>query len=91
MAKWIYTLPIKTEWQQAQVDEITVQQLASVVAKKLAKIDFNDEDINFNRDEFVDEFEGFAEDLTASRDDFDNIMQRLYDFADEYRLWIKTF
>ena len=91
MAKWNHTLDIKLEWQQAEKDEITIQQLASVAAKKLSKIDFKDEDVNFNRDEFVDELEGLSEDLTASKDDFDNVWERLYDFSDEYRLWIKIF
>ena len=91
MAKWNHTLDVKMEWQQAEKDEITIQQLASAAAKKLSKIDFKDEDVNFNRDEFVDELEGLSEDLTASKDDFDNVWERLYDFSDEYRLWIKIF
>ena len=91
MAKWNHTLDVKMEWQQAEKDEITIQQLASAAAKKLSKIDFKDEDVNFNRDEFVDELEGLSEDLTASKDDFDNVLERLYDFSDEYRLWIKIF
>jgi len=91
MNKWNHTLDVKIEWQQAEKDEITIQQLASVTAKRLSKIDFKDEDVNFNRDEFVDELEGLSEDLTASKDDFDDVWERLYDFSDEYRLWIKVF
>lgn len=91
MAKWNHHLRIKTEWQQAEEDKITIQQLAAIAAKKLSQIDFKNEDVNFDRDDFVDELEGLSEDLTASRNDFDNVWSRLYDFADEHRLWVETF
>jgi hypothetical protein len=90
MAKWNYNLDVKTEWKQADENAITTQQLASVFAKKLSKIDFHN-DVNFERDDFVDELECLSEDLTAGKDDFDDVLSRLYDFADEYHLWIKTF
>lgn len=92
MANWKHTLNLKVEWEQADEDKITVQQLASIVAAKLSKIDFKDEDVNYDRDEFVDELEGFSEDLTATKNDFDNVWERLYDWADdEHRLWIEIF
>lgn len=91
MANWKYNLNIKAEWVQAELNKITIQQLASVAAKRLSLIDFKDEDVNFDRDDLVDEFEGLSEDLTATRDDFDNVWDRLYDFADANRLWIATF
>lgn len=93
MAQWNYKLDMKEPWRQRQEGEITIQQLAATFAKRLAKVDFKDEigDVNFDRDNFVDEFEGLSEDTTASTDDFDDVLARIYDFADEHRLWIATF
>jgi hypothetical protein len=91
MAQWNYKLDVKEPWRQRQEGEITIQQLAATVAKRLVKVDFRDEDINFDRDDFVDELLGLSEDTSATADDFDDVLARLYDFADEHRLWIATF
>jgi len=91
MAIWKHRLDLKTEWQLRDDGKLTVQELAAKVALKLKKVDFKDEDINFDRDDIVDEFEGLSEDLTVGVDDFDSVLARLYDFADEHRLWVATF
>ena len=91
MGQWNYKLDVKEPWRQRQEGEITIQQLAATVAKRLVKVDFHDEDINFDRDDFVDELLGLSETLSATADDFDDVLARLYDFADEHRLWIATF
>lgn len=91
MAIWKHRLDLKTEWQLRDEDKLTIQQLAAKVALKLKKVDFKDEDVNYQRDDIVDEFEGLSEDTTASVSDFDSVLARLYDFADEYRLWVATF
>jgi len=92
MVNWKHRLDVKCPWEQASNDEITIQQLAEIVAKKLLAIDFKDEDVNYDRDDIADEFQGLSEDESAGRDDFDCVLARLYDFADEdHRLWVKTF
>lgn len=91
MPRWDHYLRIKEEWQAAQDDKISHQQLAKVIADRLEKIDFNDEDANFQRDELVDMFRGIQDDEGAEISLFDSIMSDLYDFADEVRLWVETF
>lgn len=91
MPNWKHHLDLKVEWKKGEENQITVQQLAAFAAKKLSKIDFHNDDVNFDRDDFVDELEGLSEDLTATKDNFDNVWERLYDFADEHRLWIAIF
>ena len=92
MVQWKNRLNLKTEWQLRDDEKITIQQLANAVAMKLKRIDFHNEDINFARDDIVDEFEGLSEDTTATVADFDDVLARLYDFADEdHRLWVATF
>lgn len=92
MANWTHRLNLKVEWELRDQGELTVQQLAARVAAKLKKVDFNDDDVNFDRDDIVDEFEGLSEDPSASVEDFDDVLARLYDFADEdKRLWVATF
>lgn len=92
MPNWKNRLNLKTEWQLRDDGKFTVQQLATKVAVKLKKIDFQNEDVNFDRDDIADEFEGLSEDPTATVADFDDVLARLYDFADEdHRLLVATF
>lgn len=89
MATWKYHLNIKTEWDATKNAELSVQELASVIADRLAAIDFGDDD-NFRRDNLVEDFQVLADDEGADTDEFDALFNELYNFADEVRLWVQT-
>jgi len=89
MANWKYTLDIKDIWQQAKDDEITVQELAKETANRLENLKIKEK--YYPMDE-VDELISFSEDEEADKYNFDDVMSRLYDWADrDHICWIATF
>lgn len=95
MIKWKYELNISTEFKQCKRKEITIQKLSEIIINKL----------NILRKQIVknisDDYEQFdckeklyyLIDYFTSVDNVDNFdlaMSDLYDFADEYRIWIMT-
>ncbi len=89
MANWKTTLDISDLWSKFDDGDLSVQELASKIAQRLESNEFyGDDDLV----EIVYNFVSLAEDSNAEDDDFDYIMQDLYDYADvEHRIWIKTF
>lgn len=83
MANWQSKLDIRDVWNQAQDNEISVQELAGTMADRLVDIKpCKDEELIDERDEIIDELRCLAEEETASKDEFDYIMASLYDWAD---------
>lgn len=83
MADWQRVLQLKPEWEQAKEGDISIQSLAETVAVLLAKLKpFDDEYINEERDDIVADFNDLAANEDATADDFDDTMNRLYDWAD---------
>lgn len=100
MANWLHKLDIKEEWEDCADDKISFRVLAGVIADKLSKIDFKNEDFNFERDDIVFNFRDLAKDDKARVGEFDSLMDELYDFADtelddnfngDKLLWVGTF
>lgn len=91
MANWLHTLKIKDEWQSAKNDEISHHELARCISNKLQMIRNKMSDHDFTLDELIDEFDGIAQDKEADVDEFDDVMQRLYDWGDQtlppYNAW----
>jgi len=81
MGNWVWTLDIKDDWQA----EIPVRELAHRVAAKLRGAPPYVTGVR----EWIDAFSEATEDWTS--DDFDAVWDRLYDWADLQRVWIKTF
>jgi len=83
MANWINKLDLSDVWDKANDYEISVQELAGTIAKRLSNINKGlDEDLIWLRDNLVDEFERMAEDEEAEQVDFNYAMEDLYDWAD---------
>lgn len=86
MANWKKKINISTEFQSAKAGEITIQQLAGIVAGKLKGLKYQDERL----DERVEELVGWFTDVSQSTSDnveevteeFDSAMDDLYDFGD---------
>lgn len=86
MADWQRKLILNPEWGQAQRHEISTQELARSVAiklRKLAPFEDGDDEYNLEREGLVEEFDGLADDKTATQTDFNYVMQSLYDWGDQ--------
>jgi hypothetical protein len=95
MSQWVRTLDIKTEWDQVADDKLSINELASIIAKKLNRFGLVD-DVELQG--IIDDMEMLGEDATI--EDFNCIMENLYDWADtpldnefggKRNCWVKTF
>jgi hypothetical protein len=93
MARWLRRLDIADEWQAAKKNKITVQELARKIADKLVLVGafsvadgINIEEnviwANGKKAELIDWLYDFAEDVSASKNDFDVLMAEVYHWAD---------
>lgn len=83
MANWQRTLVLKDVWPKFREDELSVQEVAKVVSERLAELKpFNVKHIDKQKEELVDEFEALSEDEDADTNNFDDVLERLYDWAD---------
>jgi len=97
MADWKYKLRIKEPWQAAKRGEIDLQELARYIVTGLQRIAIHepeDDDLQ----QIIDDFQAVDEQFT--RDDFDDVMENLYNWGDcrlsvtwpaERLCWIETF
>lgn len=77
MSNWVNKLDLKDLWKARDEGKLTIQELAKEVAKRIKNKHF------YNRykdelEEIVMDFEDCPEDVG----EFDNILERLYDWAD---------
>lgn len=84
MTDWQRTLDLRLEYGQAQDGNLAIPELAGVVASRLERIrDFGDDYIDREREEICEEFELLSQDETAETAEFDWLMNRLWDWADQ--------
>ena len=83
MANWQRMLDLKTEWKQAQADEITAAQLAGIISVKLSELEpFHDNYAEEWRQELISDFHNLSLEEDLSDDDFNLLMEELYTWAD---------
>ena len=86
MANWKYSINIRDAWRKAQDDEITNKELADEIVKALLKLHCHDEELLG----IIDEFNDLDEE--SDNDDFNPIMEALYDWGDTeippYSQWL---
>lgn len=85
MANWKSVLDIKELHEKAQDDQISPEILGKCVAEKLRENKFKHQpeiqDIIYQLENEINDF-----------DDYDMIMDHLYDFGNnKHRIWVKTF
>lgn len=101
MANWQRELNLADVFVPAKEGHVTVADLCGTIAKRLRLMKpFGIESIDEERDEITDDFEFLASDGSADRDEFDEAMERLYDWADTALddkwngrkvCWVRTF
>jgi hypothetical protein len=77
MAQWVRKLRIKEEWEQAKDGSLSVKRLADIIVRKLNRFNLSDD---LELQGIIDDMEMLNDD--AATEDFDYIMQNLYDWAD---------
>jgi hypothetical protein len=83
MAKWQRTIKLNPEWDQCSDDEITRQELAASIARKLSALrPLAHEWAEETRLELAETFEDMSRDETLSEDEFNGMMNDLYDWGD---------
>jgi hypothetical protein len=99
MANWQRTLDLLDIWDKYP-DEMSIQDISSEISKRLlAMKPLDNDDIDEMRLHIADDFQCLSEDESAEEDDFNGIMNNLYDWADtnldghwngKKVAWIKT-
>ena len=84
MANWRWTLDIKYDWRAARDNKITIYELAQRIAKKLKGAT-----AFYERWEWILQFTMLPKDVDG--DEFDELWDRFYDWADRMRIWVKAF
>jgi hypothetical protein len=84
MAGWQRKLDLRDVWNKVDTEELTVQELSTIVADRLEKLKAfdNEDNLNYEKSEFIDEFRDLAKDSNLNIDDFDCVLDRLYDWGD---------
>jgi len=90
---WHRTLDLVHCWKAAEAKEITPQQLAKTVAEKLKNLAKSLEGDNAEECSLLaEELDSAEEDPKFDFDDFDDVMERIYDLGDtEIRRGTKLF
>jgi hypothetical protein len=101
MADWQRTLDLADLWQAEANGEMTTSEVAAKLAERLKALKpFGVESVDSERDDLVEEFTSMGEDPETDSDDFNYVMDQLYDWADtsldgrvggKKVCWIKTF
>lgn len=104
MNKWKQTLQLSDVWQSGDVPESEVHNVGKIIAKRMRKLypDYADYDkYGYEFEEMIDRFDSIItldeyqkdpEDYNffGPDDEFNDVMECLYDWADANKLWIDT-
>ncbi len=85
MSRWAHKIDVTTEWKRAEHDEITPQELCSILAEKLTALNIQDYVLN----DIIKAFRELAAAQNTTFDLFDDVLEDLYNWGDRNkRLWI---
>ena len=83
MRQWERRLELADIWKQRERDEIEIPELGKEIANRLRLLNLQSHEM----DGLIEEFDCVEDDM----EEFDSILERLYDWADVgKRLWIAT-
>lgn len=85
MARWVYTVECGDFWHDYP-EERTIQEIAQLLRAELEKVPQELRSDNFEDALYELEFFGDSDDADA----LDCILEGIYDWADEHRVWIET-
>ena len=83
MADWKNTVDFSVQKKSFLDGKLSLQDLAAAAAKAVrSAIHSLNDDLKFERDRIADEFDSIATDSVATAEDFDDVLERLYDWGD---------
>lgn len=94
MNKWLYHLKIGDIWEATKDNEISVYRFVELFLKRLKQKSFYKkfiEELDLELEDIISDFEFFVEQKNEDKDEFDEIWDRFYDWADGIRLWVDIF
>jgi hypothetical protein len=83
---WTYTFNLDDIYYS---DALSLRDKANIIANRIERSRFFQAEWTFTIADVVDEFRDFGR-YGDSVELFDGIMRHLYDYADTYRVWVKT-
>lgn len=88
MPKWLYTLDLSDVF---HADDVPLPTKARTIADRIEKSRFFDKAWTSALSDVADQLRDLAEDERDDVEEFDLIMNDLYDYADAERVWVDTF
>ena len=86
MANWKHSIDIHKEWQACEDGSLPIWELAKVLSAKLKKVEEAENTVMNTFDwelaDIREELDAFAEEQISDRNAFDDIIVRVYDWAD---------
>lgn len=86
MTAWKQTLDLSDVWKLAKSGALPLPQLCSTIADRVEQLK---SDTLFPRLDLVDKFRELALVSDLEEDEFDEVFEELYDFADRDRIWVR--
>ena len=83
---WKYVLDLSAFY---HAEDLTLREKATRIVTLVENSRFFEAAWTFDLQDFVEEMGDFAREGT-SVEIFDSLMENLYDYADAYRVWVKT-
>jgi len=80
MSKWMHTINIAQEWKASNEDGSLVYNTADAIATRLERLNIKGDN---ELDSIIFEFKVLAQDKNTTYEDFNYIMEELYDWADK--------
>ena len=85
--KWYYTIDIKKEFQLCSNEKITIQKLSLTIHEKieqlLGRVERTFPQLSDVLHDISDEFKMVSNDPDFTKDDFDLVLEKLYDWGDQ--------
>jgi hypothetical protein len=89
MIQWKYTLNLKDLWEARESRNITIAELGKLVGKRVEKLQIKPKDYYCGEDGMLDDI-AYEFAIVETVEEFDNVLEQFYNFADRYRIWVRT-
>ena len=88
MSNWVKKIDLKDVWNKTEDGELSILALTKILVERLSVIHYSKKDsgsfeqLNQDLEEITGWFEDLIEDENNDADEFDSILNELYDFGD---------
>jgi len=88
MSHWVKKIDLKDVWNEAENGELSILALTKILVERLSVIHYSKKDserfeqLNQDLEEIIGWFEDLIEDENEDADEFDSVLNEIYDFGD---------